>query len=115
MPTYTKPAKVTTDSNGAYHRQEIFNPPGPDFFTIRVSLKAKLVSPADTTVICTLDVDAVDGKPQNDAQEFTFSTGEQISLGTWKLDGGNNRIVVSGQTSPSRADTEVEFEFEISF
>ena len=115
MPTISRKVKAGTDSNGAYHRQEIFNPPTPDFWPVSVSLKAKLLFPTDTTIICTLDVDATDGKPQNDMQEFSFSTGEQISLGTWRLDGGDNIIVVSGHTSPSRINTEVEIEFEISF
>lgn len=115
MPTITRKVKVTTDENGAYNRQDIFNPPTPDFWPVRLSLKAKLLSPVDTTIISTLDVDAVDGNPQNDAREFRFSTDEQISLGTWKLDGGDNIIIVSGQTLPPLANTEVEIEFEISF
>lgn len=115
MPTLTRKVKVTTDENGGYSRREIFNPPTPDFWPISVSLKAKLLSPDDTIITCTLDVDATDGKPANEAREFNLSTGEQISLGTWKLDGGDNIIIVSGQSSPIRPNSEFEFEFEISF
>lgn len=111
MPTITKTITVTTDDNGAYSRTEVFNPPGPFGITVK-DLKAKLLSPADTTITGTIDVDAADGNPQNQAQDFTISTGEQISLGEWKLDGGDNVLVASGQTSPVRANTAVQLEIQ---
>lgn len=108
MPTTT--IRVMTDANGALSRTETFNPPGP--FPLTVRIRARLLSPADTTVTGTLDIDAVDGSPQNPAQSFTLPPGQQVSVGEWRLDGGDNRVMVSGQTSPPRPNTEVEIELD---
>lgn len=111
MPTITQIIEVTTDNSGAYSHTKVFNPPGP--FGIKINdLKARLLLPADTTITGTIDVDASDGNPQNQAQDFTISTGGQVSLGTWKLDGENNVLVASGQTSPVRANTLVRLEVQ---
>jgi hypothetical protein len=45
-------------------------------------------------------------------KSIVLSTGEQISLGSWRLDGGDNVVVVSGRTSPVRSKTELEIELE---
>lgn len=113
MPTITRTIKVRTDANGSYSRREIFDAPTPFPFTIE--LKAKLLSPEDTIITGTLDCDAADGKPQNPSKDFTLPTGKQVSLGEWKLDGGDNILLVSGQTSPMRSDTEVQIELEATF
>jgi|SRR6266545_903738 len=113
MPTITKIIKGTTDANGSYSRTEVFDAPTP--FPLQVQLKARLLSPADTTVSGSVDSDALDGNPQNAAKEFTITTGQQVSLGSWKLDGGDNLLVVSGSTSPIRANADVEIELEGKF
>lgn len=110
MPTST--ISVTTDQNGAFSRRETFNPPGP--FGVTVELKATLLTPSDTTVSGTVDVDATDGKPQNQEKKFDLTVGKQVSLGRWKLDGGENLVVVSGKTSPARPNTSVEIEIDAS-
>jgi hypothetical protein len=106
MPTQI--IRVTTDSNGRYQRTDQFDPPG--WFSLRVDLRATLVSPADTRIDGIIDLDAGDGNPQNQAQNFTLSTGQQVSLGQWRLDGGINNLSVTGQTSPIRPNTEIAIE-----
>lgn len=97
-----------TDANGVFETTQTVNPPGPFGFT--VELKAKLIAPAETTINGTLDSDAADGNPQNDAKDFTISAGETANLGEWRLDGGNNIIRITGQTEPARTNTEIEIE-----
>lgn len=108
MPTITETVRVTTDANGSFTRQETFNPPGP--FSLSVSIIVKLVSPVNTVLTGTVDVDADDGSPQNPSRDFSISSGQDVSLGTWNLDGGNNKFVTSGQTSPVQPNTEVVLE-----
>lgn len=104
--------KVTADANGYFHRSETYNPPGP--FPLTVDLAAGLVAPDATTASGTIDIDGSDGDPQNRAKEFVIRTGERFNLGAWKLDGGNNTVVVSGKTLPARANQELTFEIEAS-
>lgn len=108
MPTITRTFKVTTDASGAFEATQTFNPPGPFGFT--VELRAKLVAPADTTLSGELDCDAANGNTQNDAQNFSISSGETANLGKWRLSGGDNIIRIAGQTDPAQPDTEVEIE-----
>jgi hypothetical protein len=108
MPTINRKFTVKTDAEGAFETEQIINPPGPFGFT--VELKAKLAAPADTTISGKLDSDATDGKPRNDAKDFTVRTGETSDLGEWQLDGGDNMIRLAGRTEPVRADTELVIE-----
>jgi hypothetical protein len=110
MPTQI--IKVMTNEEGAYQRVDQFNPPG--WFNLTVDLTATLLSPADTTITGTIDIDAEDGHPQNQSKDFTLSTDQQESLGEWHLDGGNNTLSVSGQTEPVRANTQIEIEVDIN-
>ena len=109
MPTITKIIEVTTDTKGAYYRKDFFNPPGPFGMTVK-GLKAELLSPADTTITGTIDFSEADSNPHNHPHDFKISTGEQISLGEWKLGAGKNILVASGQTSPVQSNTVVRFE-----
>jgi hypothetical protein len=104
--------RVKTDEEGAYKRVDQFNPPG--WFDLKVELKATFLSPADTTITGTIDIDAEDGHPQNQSRDFTLTTNQQESLGEWHIDGGNNTLSVSGQTEPVQADTEIEIEVDIN-
>ncbi|HVE57684.1 MAG TPA: hypothetical protein VNB22_12700 [Pyrinomonadaceae bacterium] len=108
MPTINRKFTVTTDAEGAFATEQIINPPGPFGFT--VELTATLTEPADTTISGKLDSDAVDGKPRNDAKDFTVRTGETSDLGEWQLDGGDNLIRLAGLTEPARAETELVIE-----
>ena len=102
---------MTTDSNGHYSTRQKVNPPGPGFLGFNIEVKARLLSPLGITVKASLDIDAADGYPQNPVKDFILSS-QQISLGKWKLDGGDNDIVVSGQTEPAAANTEIQIEIE---
>jgi hypothetical protein len=104
--------KVTTDAEGAYSATETVNPPGPFGFT--VSLKATLLSPDATTITGTLDINGAKGKPTNDTKNFHAQTGQEIDLGKWKLAGGDNILKVAGQTSPVRANTDLNIEVRAS-
>ena len=108
MPTINRKFTVKTDAAGAFETEQIVNPPGPFGFTVQ--LKAKLVEPSDTIISGKLDCDAADGKPRNDARDFTVRTNETSDLGEWQLDGGDNIIRLSGSTEPARADTELVIE-----
>lgn len=108
MPTINRTFKVKTNAAGTFETEQIVNPPGPFGFT--VELKAKLTEPADTTISGKLDCDAADGKPRNDAKDFTVRAGETVDLGEWQLDGGDNLIRLAGSTDPMRADTELVIE-----
>ena len=100
--------KVTTDASGAYTATETVNPPGPFGFT--VSLKAVLLSPDATTIAGTLDINGAKGKPTNDTKNFQAQTGQEINLGKWKLAGGDNILRVAGQTTPPRANTDLDIQ-----
>ncbi|ABW32791.1 hypothetical protein [Acaryochloris marina] len=102
---------VTTDQNGFFMKTEEYDPPGP--FPLNVNLSAKLLSPDQTKVSSSLDIDAVGGET-NQKRDFQINTGEEISLGEWRIDGGNNIIIVNGKTTPVRANTEIEIELNVS-
>lgn len=104
--------KVTTDASGAYSATETVNPPGPFGFT--VTLKARLLSPDETTITGTLDINGAKGKPVNDTKNFHAQTGQEIELGRWKLAGGDNILKVAGQTSPARANADLNIEVKAS-
>ena len=106
----TKDLDIQTDENGHFGQTEVYNPLG--WFDLTVELRATLLSPPETTVIGALDIDAADGSPGNPAKPFRASTGEKISLGSWRLDAGDNVIVVSGDTEPKRANTTLAIRLE---
>ena len=110
MPTMN--VTIMTDGNGYFQFTDHVNPPGP--FTIKVDISAKVLGPADTTAIGSVDIDAADGNPQNQSKDFVVSTDEKISLGTWRLDGADNIVVLSGHTDPIRANTELQVELEVT-
>lgn len=108
MPEIT--ISLESDGNGRFQSTREFNPPG--FLNLTVDLIATLRSPADTTVIGEMDIDAKDGSPANNARPFRAATGDRVSLGSWKLDGGDNKVVVSGKTEPARPHTTLIIELE---
>jgi len=110
MPTMK--LRLTTDGNGYLHKTERYNPPGP--FSLTISLAARLLRPAETRITGDLDIDSADGSPSNNRRGFVIRTGERIALGEWRLDGGDNVIVVRGRTHPARPDTELELELDAS-
>jgi hypothetical protein len=111
MPTITQRLDVVTDASGAYSHTQLLNPPGPFPIFVR-ELRAKLLSPGDTAVSGTLDVNAVSGNPQNPQKSYSIPAGQEVSLGSWRLGGGENRLVISGMTSPPRVNTQLSIEVQ---
>ncbi len=101
---------LETDDNGYLHKTHKYNPPGP--FSLSVELSAKIIQPAATTVQGELDIDATDGSPSNQKKAFRVTTGGTCQLGSWRLDGGDNVIVLTGKTIPPQAKTKITFEIE---
>jgi hypothetical protein len=108
MPTMTM--EVRTDENGYFSKTVPFNPPGP--FALTVRLTARLASPFATGLWGSLDIDARDGAPSNQQRAFVLWHGEAAPLGSWRLDGGDNIIVVTGKTRPRRANTRLVLEID---
>lgn len=106
MATINRTLRVRTDADGRYETSQTFNPPG--FWDYNVSATATLLAPADTTVSGTITITAANHTTDNPPKDFRLSIGETEDLGTWRLDGGDNTIRVSGQTSPVRANEIVE-------
>jgi hypothetical protein len=102
--------EVPTDDKGHFRLSEHYNPPGP--FPLTVEVNATLLSPSDTTIAGWLDIDAADGSPQNQKKSVVASTGQPIALGSWKLDGGENIILVTGTTAPPRPNATLTFEID---
>lgn len=102
--------EIRTDENGYFSKTIPFNPPGPLGLTVHLS--ATLLSPFATGVWGDLDIDAVDGNPSNQNQRFVLWHSEQVQLGSWRLDGGDNLIVVRGKTRPTRANARLLLEID---
>jgi hypothetical protein len=106
----TMRVEVRTDGNGYFGKTVNFNPLGP--FPLTVRLSATLLSPFATGVWGELDIDAADGAPSNSKRTFVVWHSEQVQLGSWRLDGGDNVIVVSGKTKPKRANARLVVEID---
>lgn len=108
MPTINRTLRVRTDADGRYETSQTFNPPG--FWDYTVQASAKFLAPADTTIDGTITITAANHTTDNPPKDFRISTGESVDLGTWRLDGGDNNVRVTGQTSPARANEMLEIE-----
>ena len=104
--------ELSTDENGYFSKTISYNPPGP--FGVSVHLSATLLSPSATSVWGNLDIDAKDGKPSNQQRAFVIWHSEEVQLGSWRLDGGDNIVVVNGKTMPRRAHSRLLLEIEAS-
>lgn len=102
--------EITTNANGVFNRTTPFNPPGPFGLTIRLS--ATLLSPRSTGLWGTLDIDAKDGNPSNQKRAFVAWHNEVVQLGSWRLDGGDNVVVVKGITKPKRPNTRLVLQID---
>ena len=100
MPKMT--LEIATDENGYFSKTVPFNPPGPIGLTVRLS--ATLLAPFATGLWGSLDIDAKDGEPSNQKRAFVLWHREAVPIGSWRLDGGDNIIVVHGKTRPRRAN-----------
>ena len=91
---------LPTDENGYFHHSTEYDAPTP--FPLRVTLEVTLNQPLDIKAEGRLDIDPVRGGRGNQARDFLVESGEATSLGTWRLDGGDNLIVLFGRTDPPR-------------
>jgi hypothetical protein len=108
MPTMT--VEIRTDENGYFSKTVPFDPPGP--FGLTVTLSATLLSPFATALWGDLDIDAADGNPSNQKRNFVAWHSEEVQLGSWPLDGGDNIIVVRGKTRPSRPNARLVLQID---
>lgn len=108
MPKMT--VEIRTDENGYFSKTVPFDPPGP--FALTVRLTATLLSPFATGIWGSLDIDARDGAPSNQQRQFVAWHSEAVQLGPWRLDGGDNIIVVRGKTKPTRPNTRLLLEID---
>ena len=97
---------LTTDENGYFQHTARFDPLGP--FSLRVELSVALNQPDDTRAQGRLDIDPVDGGRGNQVRAFVVAAGDTESLGSWRIDGGENLIVLSGRTQPARTNSSLE-------
>ena len=97
---------LATDENGYFQHSSRFNPRGP--FSVKVELSVTLKQPADTLALGRLDIDPADGGRGNQARDFAVESGDTTSLGSWRLDGGDNVIVLTGRTEPMRANSNLQ-------
>ncbi len=104
MPSFD--LSLATDENGYFQHTTRFNPPGP--FSFDVELSVTLKQPGETRAQGRLDIDPADGGRGNQARDFEVAAGDTASLGNWRLDGGDNVIVLSGRTEPARANSNLE-------
>lgn len=104
MPTFQ--FKTRTDSNGYFSHTKEYNPPGP--FGFKVKLTGELLRPTGTRVAGLLDIDAKDGGTFNPERKFAGAAGQKLDLGSWKIDGADNVIVLTGKTLPAKPDTDLE-------
>jgi hypothetical protein len=105
--------EILTDENGYFSRTIRFNPPGP--LGVTVHLSVTLLSPFATGIWGDLDIDAADGKPSNEKRAFMVWHSEKVELGSWRLDSGDNIIVVHGKTRPKRADAQLILQIDADF
>jgi hypothetical protein len=108
MPKMT--VEIRTDENGYFSKTVPFNPPGP--FGLTVHLSVTLLSPFATGLWGSLDIDARDGAPSNQRRAFVVWHSEAVQLGSWRLDGGDNIIVVTGKTKPRRPNARLILEID---
>ena len=104
MPSFD--LNLVTDDNGLFQHTTRFNPPGP--FSLNVALSVTLTQPGDPRALGRLDIDPADGGRGNQARDFAVDAGQTRSLGSWRLDGGDNVIVLTGRTKPERANSNLQ-------
>lgn len=105
MPKMT--VEVRTDENGYFGKTVSFHPSGP---AARISVT--LLSPYATGVWGTLDIDTKLSDRANQQRAFVVWHSETVQLGSWRLESGENIIVVTGKTKPSRANARLLLEIE---
>ncbi len=108
MPQIT--VELTTDAFGVVNRTVVYNPPGP--FSVTVGLSGKLASPFATGLWASLDIEPKNGRRANRRRAFVAWQGEQVQLGSWHLDGGDNLVVVRGITQPKRPNARLVLQID---
>lgn len=110
MPKMT--VEIRTDENGYFSKTVPFTPPGSLAATVRLTLT--LLSPYATGLWGSVAIDARDGEPSNERQTFVVWHSEAVQLGSWRLDGGDNIIVVTGKTKPARVHARLVLEIDVT-
>lgn len=109
MPKMT--VEIRTDENGYFSKTVPFSPPGSPGSTACLTLT--LLSPYATGLWGNVAIEARDGEPSNERRAFVVWHSEAVQLGSWRLDGGDNIIVVTGKTKPARAHARLVLEIAI--
>lgn len=108
MPKMT--VEIRTDEHGYFSKTVPFTPPGSRAATARLTLT--LLSPYATGLWGTVAIDAIDCEPSTDRRPFVLWHSEAVQLGSWRLDGGDNVIVVTGKTKPTRVHARLVLEID---
>jgi hypothetical protein len=95
---------ITTDENGAFQSSTPVE--GTHMFAIHADIRARLISPPDTTVSGTFAIAPAA------AREFSGKTSETIDLGKWQVAKGTNTATASGVTTPARAHAQLVVQFD---
>jgi hypothetical protein len=103
----TKTYNIHTDDHGFYHNTQTFSPPGP--FGFSVDLYATITTPAGAHVTCTVTLNNSSG-PQS--KTYSADAGVKVSLGSWQIASGSDVLVISGQTNPMLANTDLAIDVE---
>jgi|GEM_PF-7023102 len=95
--------KLTTDANGDFKDKNLFDPLG--WLHLDVTLTATSTPPegGDTKVL--LDIVQVTDGIDSDTKSFEIPAGTEVPLGDWKIDAGDNVVVLRGRTEPPLAGT----------
>lgn len=108
-----KTFSITTDPEGNYKKAE--SAPVPFIPIQNVDIKARLLNGAGMRVDGTIDIDAEDGSPSNEAKSFTLiGEGDWCYVGKFKVNFGGEKfnLELSGMTTPPSPSVELSIEIE---
>lgn len=93
--------KLTTDANGDIKDKTLFDPLG--WLHLDVTLTATLLPPEGAEPKVLLDIVAVTEGTDSEPKSFTISGASEVNLGDWKIDAGDNVVVLRGRSEPAIA------------
>jgi hypothetical protein len=109
MPKMT--VEIRTDENGYFSKTVPVDPPGSP--QSAACLTVTLLSPFATALWGSAALEARDGTPASERRTFVAWHSETVQLEPWRLDGGENIIVLTGKTKPLRAHARLVLEIEV--
>ncbi len=110
-----KKLSISTDNNGNFRVSEIIDLPTIPWPHTNVDIKARLNNPPGTTIKGTIDIDAVDGSPNNPSKPFALKHEDEYEyIGKFAHGGGGEKfkVTVSGTTSPTKPNIVLSVEIE---